>query len=109
MKVLLAALVAALAIPALAVAAADAWVPGTSYYIEESDLSDALEKRYDSAYCDGIARFGKRGEFPYEKFRVFDCTTEIDDDFCFDKRIKTVKAQRVGWYRWVMVRPGSCY
>ena len=84
-------------------------MPGSSYYIGELDLSETLEKYYDSAYCDGIARFGKRGEFPYEKFRVFDCTTERDGDWCSDMRVKTVKAKRQGWYRWVKIRNGDCF
>jgi hypothetical protein len=102
-------IVALLAVVAVPVASASAWVPGTTYYIEESDASDLLEKVYDSAYCDGIARFGKHGEFPYETFHVFDCSVEIDNTYCSDVRYKSVKAKRRNYYRLVRIRQGDCF
>lgn len=78
-------------------------------YISETDASDLLEQTYDSAYCDGIARFGKRGEFPYEEYVRFDCTTEIDGEYCTDGRYRAVKASRKGWFRLERIRKPTCF
>ena len=88
---------------------AAAWKPGTNLFIAEDDANDLLERYYDSAYCSGIPRFGKRGEFPYEEFVRFDCTTERDGDFCSDTRYKSVKAAKRNYFRLIIVRKGSCY
>jgi hypothetical protein len=103
----LAALVVALGVGG--VAQASSWIPGTSYFVEESDASDLLEQTYDSAYCDGVARFGHRGEFPYEEFKVFDCSVHMRSYDCYDNRYKAVKSSRRGWFRLKLIAKGDCY
>lgn len=108
--IIVAALVAVALVPAVASQAeAGRWVPGTSYYVAESDASDLLEQTYDSAYCDGIARFGKHGEFPYEEYRVFDCSVYMRSYSCIDNRYKAVKSTRPGWFRLRKIADGDCY
>lgn len=103
LMVVLAALIAS------TTATAGAWVPGTNYLVQETDVNDLLEKTYDHAFCQGIARFGHRGEFPYEEFVVFDCTTTLDDRYCTGARYKSVKASRRGWFKVRLLRSGSCF
>lgn len=71
--------------------------------------NDLLEKGFDSAYCDGIACFGKRGSFPYEKYHVFDCMVKRNGRTCFDWRLKSVKASPLGYWRLKSMRLGTCY
>lgn len=87
------------------------WVPGTGALVTESDMTDLLEMRFDSAYCEGVARFGHSGEFPYEKFIVFDCSIERRDaDIdCDGTRIKAVKARTVGKFIVKLIDEGTCY
>ena len=85
------------------------WVLGQNYLIEEYDATDLLERTYDSAYCSGIPRFGHRGEFPYEEYVVFDCSTTLDDTSCFNRRYKAIKGSRQGYFRLRLLRSGSCY
>jgi hypothetical protein len=85
------------------------WVPGNPYYIEESDASDFLEKKFDWAYCSGIPRFGQKGEFPYQEFLVFDCSMKLNGDYCSDVRIKAVKGSRQGYFRLKVLRDGDCF
>lgn len=107
--IVLAAL-AALVIPVTAMAhEAGRWIPGTPYMIAESDASDLLERTYDYAYCSGIPRFGHQGEFPYEEFLYFDCTTKLDRNFCSDVRYRSVKASRRGYFQLRLVRKGDCF
>jgi hypothetical protein len=115
MKVLaiLPVLVITLVLSVTANAQSTTWVPGTKYFIEETDASDLLERTYDWAYCSGIPRFGHRGEFPYETFRVFDCSfslkTSRADLYCSDQRYAAVKATRYGYYRLKLIRRGDCF
>jgi len=94
-----------LAVATLAtVSAAAIWKPGAPYYVAEEDASTWYERVYDHAYCDGIARFGKRGEFPYEEYLRFDCSaTDSRYGFC-DFRARSVKASRRGYFRMKLVR-----
>jgi hypothetical protein len=89
--------------------AATPWKPGTPFYVTEDDMGNFLEKVYDSAYCQGIPRFGHRGEFPYEKFLYFDCSTERDGVHCFDWRYRSLKASPRPYYKVRLVRQGRCY
>jgi hypothetical protein len=78
--------------------------------VTESRLVETLETKYDHAYCTGVPRFGHDGEFPYEKFVVFDCTTTLDDRTCFGQRYQTVKYG--GWFaptKAHMLKTGRCY
>jgi hypothetical protein len=90
-----------------------AWTPGTSYMVEETDASDLLEQTYDWAYCSGIPRFGHRGEFPYEEFRVFDCDLTLRAGghklYCSEQRYKSVKSTRPGYFQLRLVSRGDCY
>ena len=104
---IVAALAVAIAVPA--VAAAATWKPGTPFYIAEEDANRLLERTYDSAFCDGIARFGKRGEFPYEEYLRFDCSTERNGQYCTDARYKSVKAARRNYFRLVLVVKPDCF
>ena len=105
---LLIVVVSVLALAGTATAAV--WTPGTNYMISEKNADDWLEQAFDSAYCDGIPRFGHRGRFPYEEFVVFDCAIERDGyGYCPDARVKAVKGTRVGSYKLKMVRLGDCY
>jgi len=103
-------LVAMLALAAglASTAQAGPWIPGTPTYAEEMDASDLLERTYDHAYCQGIPRFGHRGEFPYEEFVVFECSIDRDDLYCYDVRYKAVKGKTRGWFRLVKIRNGDC-
>jgi len=68
-------------------------------------VSSFLEKRFDYAYCDGIARYGQRGEFPDEEYTRFDCTIELDDgSTCYDVRELAVKGSRPGYFRLQMAK-----
>jgi hypothetical protein len=109
MKVLLAVCVAVLAMAGVAQASSSAWVRGSSYMITEEEASDFLEQAMDHAYCTGIPRLGHRGEFPYEEFRVFDCSVELNDEFCSDDRWRAVKGKRRGMYSMKLVRHGDCF
>jgi hypothetical protein len=81
-------------------AATSTWKPGSTYYVSEDDATSFLERAFDYAYCRGIARYGKRGEFPDEEFTRFDCTVEMDDgSTCYDVREIAVKGTRPGYYR----------
>lgn len=86
-----------------------AWVPGTAYYISEQDADDWLERTYDFAYCQGVARFGKRGRFPYEEFVMFECSVTRGEANCPRSRWRAVKGSRVNYFRMRLVRLGSCY
>ena len=102
-------LIAIVAVALVAVGAAGAqstaWKPGSTYYISEDDASSFLEKRFDYAYCDGIARYGQRGEFPDEEYTRFDCTIELDDgSTCYDVRELAVKGSRPGYFRLQMAK-----
>ena len=97
------------ALVAVGAASAGSWRPGTPYLIAESDASDLLERTYDYAYCSGIPRFGHRGEFPYEEFLYFDCTTKLDRNYCSDVRYRSVKASRRGYFQLRLVRKGDCF
>jgi len=89
---------------------ANRWVPGSPYYITEERLGNHLERTYDFAFCDGIKRFGYiRGSFLNDRFRVFDCTTELNDRYCSSVRFAVVKARRYGYWRLKVLRPGSCF
>lgn len=99
----------AVALAAVSSGRAASWKPGTTYYVSESDASDLLERSFDSAYCDGISRFGHHGEFPYEEYLVFDCTVRLNGATCIDVRYKSVKGTRVGWFRLRVLSRGSCF
>ena len=101
--------VATLALTGVALAVQQAWRPGSPYYIGEMDANRALERTFDSAYCDGIARFGHRGEFPYEEFLRFDCSTELNGTYCSDARYRSVKGTRRGYFRLIRVVKPSCF
>lgn len=90
---------------------ANRWVPGSPYYVTEEKLGNHLEKVYDFAYCSGIKRFGYiRGSFFFDnKYRVFDCTTELNDRMCSNVRFAVVKARRYGYWRLKVLRAGSCF
>jgi hypothetical protein len=92
----------------LAGSASAAWKPGTSYYVTEQSASDALEKAADFAFCDGISRFGKTSDAIYDRYRVFDCTIKLNDLFCVDVRVKSVKAAKVRHFQLVRVNYGTC-
>jgi hypothetical protein len=96
--ILLAVAVAALMVPAVASAQ---WVPGTPYLVTENDATSFLENAFDHAYCEGVPRFGHRGEFPDEEFVVFDCSLKlaVKKINCFDVRQKSVKGSRPGHFR----------
>ena len=85
------------------------WIPGSYHMVMESDASDFLELSYDSAFCDGIPRFGHRGEFPYEVYHVFDCSFDLDDKSCFDIRFAAIKGPRYATFRLKLIRMGHCY
>jgi hypothetical protein len=110
MKKVIVVMMMLLAMGAVAGAAhAGSWIPGTPWMVEDSEVSDLLETQYDWAYCRGIPRFGHTGEFPYERHLVFDCSTELDDTYCSDRRYKTVKSKRRGYFALRLLRPGSCF
>ena len=75
------------------------WIPGTPYMISEEDANDFLDDVADFAYCQGISRFGKQGEFPYEEYTTFDCSLDFDDMYCSNVRYRAVKGSRRGYYR----------
>ena len=101
----LAALVAGLSAVGAAGAQTSSWKPGTTYYVSEDDATSFLEKRFDYVYCDGIARYGKRGEFPDEEYTRFDCTIELDDgSTCYDVRELAVKGSRPGYFRMMIAK-----
>jgi hypothetical protein len=109
--VLLLALVAC-GLAAASTAEAGRWVPGTPYMVAEEDMQDLLEKSWDSAYCQGVPRFGKQGEFPYEEYVVFDCSVESRGRTqlsCYDVRYKAIKASRRGWFKARRLYDGDCY
>src|SRR5580765_4618877 len=82
------------------------WTPGSPYFITEEKLQNNLERRFDFAYCSGIKRFGViPGSFLNDRFRVFDCTTELNDRYCSSVRYATVKAARYGYWRLKVLRP----
>ena len=109
MKVLLAVCVAALAMVGVAQASSSAWVRGSSYMITEEEANAFLEQAMDHAYCNGIPRLGHRGQFPYEEFRVFDCSLELNDEYCSDARWRAVKGKARGSYSMRLVREGDCF
>jgi hypothetical protein len=59
------------AVTCTAASAGYRWVPGSSYYIRASKVESHFKKGFDSAYCSGIPRFGRRKQFPYGPFRMF--------------------------------------
>src|SRR5262245_9397885 len=94
----------ALALVALAASNAQAaparWVPGNPYFISEDDATSFEERAFDYAYCRGIARYGKRGEFPDEEFLRFDCTIELDSgSTCHNVRLHSIKGSSPGKFR----------
>ncbi len=89
---------------------AGSWRAGTPTMVEESEMSDLLEQTYDWAYCTGIPRFGQKGEFPYEMFVVFECSTKRDGMYCSDYRVKAIKAKQRGWFKLKFINGyGECY
>lgn len=86
------------------------WVPGSPYYQTEQHLQNKLETKFDWAFCSGIKRFGYiRGSFLNDRFRVFDCTTKLNDNYCSDIRFASIKMREVGHWRLKILRPGSCF
>jgi hypothetical protein len=90
-------------------ASSNAWIAGSPALVGEMAVSDVLERKNDSAYCQGIKRFGHSGSFPYEKFVVFDCQTTLDDRLCSSVRYRAVKQSRYGYYTLVKIRDGHCF
>lgn len=91
------ALVASAVIALIVAAPASAvWKPGAPAWATEANMNQLLERYYDHAYCDGIPRFGKSGQFPYEKYRVFDCDTRRNGVYCVNARWKAVNAKQWG-------------
>ena len=86
-----------LLLPAAAASAASQWKPGAPHYQTEAWMNDVLEQRYDRAFCDGIPRFGKRGQFPYDQYIVFDCDTKRNGRYCVDARWKAVNSTKQGF------------
>ena len=84
------------------------WIAGTPYMVEETDMSDLLEKTFDHAYCEGIPRFGHSGEFPYEVFTTFDCSYSYNGKYCSDGRYRSVKDSQRGWFRMRIVSYADC-
>lgn len=110
------AAVALVAFGAAGSALAGPWTPGTNYLVSEEDAASYLENRFDRAYCDGIPRYGHRGEFPDEEFVVFECDVQRSDrDIdCSGVRLKAVKGHRRGYFRLTMMpsaaqRGAYCY
>ena len=98
--IVLALVVLVAAIAGQAHAASTTWVPGSTYYISEDDATNFLEKAFDYAYCQGIPRYGHRGEFPDEEFTRFDCTLEQGNGTtCYEVRVIGIKGSRPGAYR----------
>jgi hypothetical protein len=92
-----------------ATASVTPWKPGSPFFAKESEMNDLAETKYDHAYCNGVPRFGHHGEFPYEQFIVFDCTTTLDDTTCFGRRYKTVKHTLGGTFTARLIKSGHCY
>ena len=105
-----AAALAAIAVIVLAFAGvASAGGPGSPYYVSETQAGNLLERTWDHAYCMGVPRFGHRGEFPYEKFIVFDCSgTMSNGKYCADVRYKSVNG-RPGYWMLRLIRRGDCF
>jgi hypothetical protein len=105
------ALVAGLFVVLVVATSANAatWRPGTNYFVQETDVNDLLEKHYDRAFCEGIPRFGHTGEFPYEKFVVFDCMLELNGHVCSDVRVRAVRSAKVNYFMLRPMRNGECY
>jgi len=100
-RIIILAVLALVAISAAqAQASSSVWRPGSTYYVSEDDATNFLEKGFDYAYCRGIARYGKHGEFPDEEFTRFDCTIELDSgQTCYDVRELALKGRRPGYFR----------
>jgi hypothetical protein len=103
MKKLITVAACIVALVSATAAQAGSWIPGTPIMVEELDASDLLERSNDSAYCDGVARFGHVGEWPYDKYRVFDCSVSNRGAAYCDNRYKSVKGSRRGTFRLVLI------
>ncbi len=101
-------LVVVLACIAVTSATAGVWRPGENYYIAEEDANALLERVVDHAYCNGIPRFGHRGDFPYDKYVVFDCAWSHNDTFCSNVHYKAIKGHARGYFKLVKIRNGFC-
>lgn len=85
------------------------WKPGNPVFVSEADANDFLQGAFDHVYCDGVSRFGERGEFPYEEYLMFDCAISHAGDYCTGWRYRSVKGKQPGSYRMVEVkRPKRC-
>lgn len=91
------------AVTCTAASAGYRWVPGSSYYVRASKVENHFKKGFDSAYCSGIPRFGRRRQFPYGPFRMFYCDTKREGRLCFAIKVKVVKGARRGWFRTIPV------
>src|SRR4030095_13519433 len=92
-------------------ATAGSWIPGTPTMVEESDMEGLLEQTYDSAFCQGVPRFGSKGEVPYEEFVVFDCTIERRGRVaytCYDVRYRAIKKSPRGYFGSRRIYSGKC-
>ena len=76
--------------------ASASWKPGTPVLIPEDVAGNILEKAVDHAYCVGVPRFGHSGEFPYERFRVFDCSIDTQGKICSNARFAATKGAQAG-------------
>jgi hypothetical protein len=91
--------VAAVALVGTTAAHAGRWIPGTPYMVSEDDAKSFLERAVDHAYCQGVPRFGKQGEFPDEEFVAFDCSLDLGKYYCSDVRYRAVKGAHRGYFR----------
>lgn len=105
---LLTSVVIALAFAATATAVSH-WKPGAPHYQTEAWMNDVLEQRYDHAFCDGIPRFGRRGQFPYEQYLVFDCDTKLNGQYCVNSRWKAINSTKQGFVLARRIVKPRCY
>jgi hypothetical protein len=93
-------------------ASAGSWIPGTPTMVSEDEMDSLLEQTYDSAFCQGVSRFGKKGEFPDEVYVVFDCTIQrrgATSYTCYDRRYKAIKKSPRGYFGSRVIYNGKCY
>jgi len=86
------------------------WVPGSPTYVTEDDMNRLLQQTVDSAYCNGIPRFGHRGSFPDEEFVYFDCELNRNGTYCSQVRFRAIKGARYDYFKAKYVHTyGGCY
>jgi hypothetical protein len=104
-----------------ATAASMAWIPGSWHTISEKAASEGMETKVDYASCTGIPRFGRHfpplhtevkvgnrvygftRENPEPEYRVFDCSLQLDGDYC-EMRLRVLKGPHPDELRFKLIR-----